>query len=64
MVLIDEPNLDGKMYNILKDFIARMKDKHIIIISSDNYKKLDTLVDELVWLKDGILTGGLIQEKR
>lgn len=41
-----------------------MKDKHIIIISSDNYKKLDTLVDELVWLKDGILTGGLIQEKR
>ena len=64
VVLIDEPNLDGKMYNTLKDFIARMKDKHIIIISSDNYKKLDTLVDELVWLKDGILTGGLIQEKR
>ena len=48
MVLIDEPNLDGKMYKTLKDFIARMKDKHIIIISSDNYKKLDTLVDELV----------------
>lgn len=64
VVLIDEPNLDGKMYNTLKDFIARMKDKHIIIISSDNYKKLDTIVDELVWLKNGTLTGGVIQEKQ
>ena len=34
VVLIDEPNLDGKMYNTLKDFIARMKDKHCLLYTS------------------------------
>ena len=49
---------------MLKALVDRMKRTHIIIITSDEGELPDGLVDELVLLKGGVLSGSRLQERQ
>lgn len=64
VILIDEPKSGGRNNEMLKALVDRMKRTHIIIITSDEGELPDGLVDELVMLKGGVLSGSRLQERQ
>lgn len=60
VILIDEPDIKGKMYAAIKEFVNNMKKSHIILIASDNYAQLEEIADEIIYLENGCLYGNKV----